>query len=683
MAGRVAGRASIPVRSAHALFAVLVAGSLLPVLLLGLVLGDALRREAARRGLAEGQSEATLVAKASIEPALPISIDDHLLQGGTEGPLHQIVDHITRDGDVLRLRIRDLSGVVVFSDDGSGFGDSTIEDSVLEAAKGAQRAEITHVNADAGEPGPTGAKAVEVYRPLIGPAGTQVGVLEVYLPYTPIAADVNAGLTGLYVTLGIGLVVLWLTLAGISWLITRRLRRAAADNAYLASYDQLTGLPNRRLFLETVDAPARQSDAGRKRAVAVIDIDNFSTINNSLGQSVGDDVLVAVAQRLRDALRPGDIVARLGGDELGVLLDGLESVDDAATEVLRLHVATCGEPVRTSEVPLTVDVSIGWVLAEADENGATLLRKAHFGVQSAKATHDGVVRWSPALDRTDLAQLALVSELPRALENDELVLHLQPKLNLRDNRITGFEAMVRWQHPTQGLLPPEKFLPLTERTSLVNGLTQWVVRAAIRDLQDLGPIAQGFGIAVNVSARDIISPGFAQRVVEAVRNGGIAPYRLTIEVTETMVLADPERASAALGRLRDAGIRTSLDDFGQGQTSLAHIASMPLSELKIDRLFVADATDNPAHAAIVRSVVDLAHDVGMVVVAEGVEDVATLAALARLGTDIAQGWVIARPQPAAAMAAWLRSSTRDGVLVDGTLRGPALVTDAPPAQPTV
>ncbi len=671
------------VRSAHRLFAALVAVSLLPVLLLGLVLGGALRREADRRGIAEGRSEAALVAKSAIEPTLPAEITNHELTIGTLGALAQVVRHAIDDGDVLRLRVRDLSGRVVFSDDGSGLTDDEVEDSVLDATHGQVEAEITHVNTDAGEEGPKGAKAVEVYRPLEGPAGRPIGVLEVYLPYTPIAADVNAGLTGLYVTLGIGLAVLWLMLGGISWLITRRLRRAAADNAHLASYDQLTGLPNRRIFLEEVERSARSAGPDSERVVAVIDIDNFSTINNSLGQDVGDEVLVTIAHRLREALRPGDLVARLGGDELGVLLEGLESPEDAVTEVLRLHVATSGEPVRSGEVPLTVDVSLGWTLADDGDTAPVLLRKAQFGVQAAKATHDGVVRWTSSLDITDPAQLALVSELRGALERDELVLHLQPKLNLSDHRVTGFEALVRWQHPTLGLLPPDKFLPLTERTSLIHSLTQWVVRAAIRDLQALGPVGESLGVAVNVSARDIISPGFAERVVEAVRDGGIAPYRLTIEVTETMVLADPMRASAARSRLRDAGIRTSLDDFGQGQTSLAHIAGMPLSELKIDRLFVADATENPAHAAIVRAIVDLAHDVGMVVVAEGVEDAQTLHALARFGTDVAQGWAIARPQPAAALAAWLRASTRDGVLRDDVIRGAPALADAPPVQPMV
>jgi len=277
----------------------------------------------------------------------------------------------------------------------------------------------------------------------------------------------------------------------------------------------------------------------------------------------------------------------------------------------------------------------------------------------AKAGHAGVVRYDPAQDHYDAERLAVVGELRRALADDELVLHYQPKLRLSDGTVAGVEALVRWNHPRHGLLYPESFLPLAEQTGLIDPLTDWVVGAALTQMQDWSGAAGGLTVAVNISARNLSQPGFADRILAAVALSGLEPGRLVLEITETALFTDVERATASLHRLDGAGVPISLDDFGQGQTSLGYLSRLPLHELKVDRAFVTDLTRVETNAAIVRSLIELAHNLGFVVVAEGVEDAHTLSALGDMGCDFAQGYLMARPMPAADIPAWMAAHRAD------------------------
>jgi diguanylate cyclase (GGDEF)-like protein len=621
--------------------------SLVVVVAMGLALSRSFSAGSQQRGLAEGRTQVELMATTSIEPlldGLPLDGDVDL---DTLTSLRAVTARLEASGRVLRLRVHSPDGRVVFSDDGSGFR-GPVDDEALDAARGETVLRLTHLNADRNDSGPSGVPAIEAYQPL-GDADTMLGVLEVYLPYAPIQAEIDAGLDRLHRLLVIGLSALYLVLLGLALTTTRRLRQHGRHNAYLAEYDQLTGLPNRRLFQRELAAHTADRPTG---AVAVIDLDRFKEVNDSLGHHNGDALLRALADRLAQAVRPGDLVARLGGDEFGIVLPHVTSAEAARARFLQLR-ERLGDDLDLSGITLSSEASIGFVLVGDDGRAPdTLLQRAEIAMYVAKASTDGVVRYDSALNHFDADRLAMVGELQRAMDLDELVLHYQPKLSLDDGRVVGVEALLRWHHPRHGLVYPDSFLPLAERTGLIEPLTDWVVRRALRDLGRMD-VPESARVSVNVSARNLTQPDFASRVLAAVATAGIPTSRLVLEITETAVFADLERATAALAQLSGAGIAISLDDFGQGQTSLGYLSRLHLAELKIDRAFVRDMLTDEAHATIVSSLVGLAHNLGLTVVAEGVEDDATRRALADLGCDEGQGYGLAKPMDPRRLDEWL------------------------------
>jgi EAL domain-containing protein (putative c-di-GMP-specific phosphodiesterase class I) len=276
----------------------------------------------------------------------------------------------------------------------------------------------------------------------------------------------------------------------------------------------------------------------------------------------------------------------------------------------------------------------------------------------AKGLHDGVTRYDPSQNQYDASQLALVGELRRAIECDELVLHYQPKATLDDGRVEALEALVRWEHPKLGLLGPDRFIPLAERTDLIDKLTDWVLHRALADLAALEVRGERLTVAVNVSARNLGRTDFAAKLQRAVTEAGVPPERLVVEITETALLVDPARAAEVLDELSRFGVAVSLDDFGSGQTSLGYLSTLPVHELKIDQGFVSDMLTNPAHEAIVRSIVDLGHNLALRVVAEGAESQAVLDWLKLTGCDVVQGFFIARPMPFGEFVGWLDARNR-------------------------
>jgi diguanylate cyclase (GGDEF)-like protein len=622
------------------LFAVYAVASLVPVLLLGVVLAASFRREANQRGLDEGRAAAALIARTAVDPLLSGQSLAQGLSAGERSRLRALVRQAVGEKQVLRLRLRDLAGHVVFSDDGSGFG-GEIEDDALKAADGEVVAKITPLNDDANDTGEKGPTSVEVYLPLIaGSSPHRVGVLEIYVPYAPIAHDVTQGLDRLYAELVIGLGVLYLILFVITASISRGFRRGAALNAFLAEHDTLTGLPNRTLFHRRAkSALTAAKHAQRSVVIAIVDLDRFKAVNDTLGHHNGDRLLTELASRLAAHMRPEDTIARLGGDEFGLIVSELA---DAVPMLERLR-SVVDDEVEISGLPLSVQASIGYVIAPEDGDDVdTLLRRADVAMYVAKEQHAGVVRYDASLDHYDAASLKLVSELRQAIDDEQLVLHYQPQMTLADGRIGTAEALVRWQHPTHGLLHPGSFLELAEQTDLIDKLTTWVLDRALRDIRDLD---DDLSVSVNVSARSIVREQFADEVIAALERTGVPAERLIVEVTETALLADPERAAAVLAKLARAGVRISLDDFGRGQTSLAYLSALPINELKVDRSFVADMRENAAHAAIVRSIVDLGHNLLLRVVGEGVETNEVLTELRECGCDLAQGFLLAEPMP--------------------------------------
>jgi diguanylate cyclase (GGDEF)-like protein len=644
------------------LFAVYAATAFLAVAALGLVLAASFRAEANRRGLAEGRSEAALVAQTAVEPLLNGQLLSKGIDQSERTALRRLTSRIVAQRNVLRLRVRDLSGRVVFSDDGIGFGQRP-DDEALDAAHGEVVAHLTHLNADAARGDGNarlGVASVEVYLPLLGGASDRrIGVLELYLPYAPISRDVASGLHTLRLELIAGLALLYLALFAITASVSRGWRREAALNAFLAQHDTLTELPNRILFQRRAAAAVEAASRhGGFASLAIIDLDRFKDINDTLGHHNGDRLLTELAQRLAANMRPGDTVARLGGDEFGLVLRG---VADPAPALQRLREVIDHE-VEVSGLPLSVQASVGF--ATFPENGTDadeLLQRADVAMYAAKTRHTGVMRYEPALDQYDAASLSRVSQLRRAMDEGQLLLHYQPQATLSDGTVRAVEALVRWQHPTEGFLYPGSFLPLAEQTDVIDKLTHWVLRKALSEIRDLGSAEEPISVAVNVSARSVGRPGFADEVLEILEELDMPADRLIVEVTETALLIDPERAAGVLARLAAAGVKISLDDFGQGQTSLGYLSALPLHEIKIDRSFVGDMLDNAAHAAIVRSIIDLGHNLDLRVVGEGVETDPTLASLNESGCDVVQGFLFARPMPMTALQSWIQEADRGPV----------------------
>jgi EAL domain-containing protein (putative c-di-GMP-specific phosphodiesterase class I) len=303
---------------------------------------------------------------------------------------------------------------------------------------------------------------------------------------------------------------------------------------------------------------------------------------------------------------------------------------------------------------VSAEASFGYALAPADGTDVdTLLRRADVAMYLAKESRTGHARYDSVRDHYDAGKLALVAELRRAIEGGELVLHYQPKAWVRSGEVCAVEALVRWEHPQRGLVPPDAFLPVAEQTGLIEPLTRWVLRTALEQVRRWGDEFESLTMSVNISARNLGRADFADTVLTALEAAGVPAHRLVLEITETALLADPETAAHVLSLVSAAGVRVSIDDFGQGHTSLGYLSTLPLHELKIDKSFVADLPVNSGHAAIVRSIVELGHNLGLQVVAEGVETDQIVDVLAAVGCDIAQGYLLARPMPPDELPGWL------------------------------
>jgi diguanylate cyclase len=651
-------------RSVQRLLAKYALLTLIPVVLLGVALAISFRGITRQTGQNDGIAEAMLVKQTAVEPLLDSSRPlSEGLSADERTRLERLVHLAVSEGHVQRLRLRDLSGRVVFSEAGSTKG-RRVDDDDDEAirageGKGHVVARLTYLNSDDEGDGPRGPASVEVYLPLhVGHAARPVGVLEIYLPYGPIGRNVSAGLHALYRDLALGLAGLFLVLFVITLSVSRGLRRELSVNAFLAHHDTLTELPNRALFVERArEAVEHANRTGRPSTLAILDLDHFKDINDTLGHPSGDRLLAELGRRLDLDMKSGDTVARLGGDEFGVVL---REVEDPALVLQRLAERVASD-IEVRGLSLSVSPSIGYVTVRDDKTSVeTLMQQVDVAMYAAKGKRMGPTEYRPGLDRYNAADLELVSELPQAIRAGQLVLHYQPQTDVATGAIVAAEALVRWQHPTQGLLSPGRFIPMAEQTELIERITDWVLSAALADAAKLDAGGTPISVAVNVSARSIVCAGFANQVIAALEAAGVAPSRLVVEVTETALLTDPDNARAVLTDLSAAGISVSIDDFGQGQTSLGYLSDLPIDELKIDRGFVSDAAENSQHVAIVRSIIDLGHNLSMRVVGEGVEDEAGLILLQDLGCDLAQGFHLACPMPFDSLADLLQSSMATG-----------------------
>ncbi len=427
--------------------------------------------------------------------------------------------------------------------------------------------------------------------------------------------------------------------------------RRLAETRRQASTDELTGLPNRRWFDRELRRAIEQARSARDTlALLVIDLDQFKELNDTLGHHAGDRVLAQLGPRIRTALRSADHVARLGGDEFAVLLPGAGASDGAGERIA----AALSERFTVEGIELQIAASIGVALfPEHGEDAETLLQRADVAMYQAKTRRSGTEFYARERDLHTRERLQLIGELRDAVAQDRLMLHFQPKLDLGRGRISGVEALVRWPHPVRGMVGPDEFIPLAEQTGVIGPLTELVVRGALRQAADWRSRGIDLTMAVNISATNLLEEGWTDGVLAALAEHAVRPDRFVVEITEDVLMTDPERSLAALAALSAAGVRVALDDFGTGYSSLAYLKRLPVDELKIDRSFVLEMGIDPADDAIVQTVIDLGRRLGIGVVAEGVEDGATLRRLTDYGAGIAQGFHIARPMPAADLEAWL------------------------------
>jgi diguanylate cyclase (GGDEF)-like protein len=454
----------------------------------------------------------------------------------------------------------------------------------------------------------------------------------------------------------------------------RAIERQRAEDRLIhdASHDPLTGLPNRALFLERLNqlmAHARRK-ADAQFAVLFIDLDRFKIVNDSLGHLAGDRLITQVAGRLRGALRREDVVtrpdatapgsstlARLGGDEFTILLTDIHDPSDAVRvanrvkDALRQPFAVNGQEVYTS-------ASIGIASsASGYESADAILRDADLAMYRAKAL--GKARWElfdREMHQAAMTRLALETDLRRALQNEEFVLHYQPIVSLRTGEVAGFEALVRWQKPDGELVPPGGFIETMEDTGLIVFLGVWVLREACRAarmLQESLPGAQDLSISVNVSPRQFAQPDLAAQIRTVIEEVGIDSHRLRLEITESAMIGDMDRVAAVLRELKEIGVRVSIDDFGTGYSSLSYLHSLPLDVLKIDRSFVSAMAHNGESLQIVRTIMSLAHNLGMDVIAEGPEDAEQVSQLRSIGCEYGQGFYFSKPIDLTAAMAFL------------------------------
>jgi diguanylate cyclase (GGDEF)-like protein len=433
--------------------------------------------------------------------------------------------------------------------------------------------------------------------------------------------------------------------------LTFREVRQLADTRRLARTDDLTGLPNRRHFHAAVGTAVFERGQG-ELAVLMMDLDRFKEINDSLGHHVGDELLTLLGPRLREVLAEQDLLARLGGDEFGVLLS--DACAEKAASVADALLSALRSPFDLAGVSLHVEASIGIALCPAHADGVSgLLQRADLAMYRAKAAHAGYAFSKTEMDGADRLRLETLEELRGALDRDELVLHYQPKLDLRTGAVTGVEALVRWQHPTRGLLYPDEFLPLAERSGLMRRLTLIVLETALRQADAWRRDGRRLTVAVNLSASNLLDTQLPDQIEMLLTALDLPSDLLELEITETVLMADPVRALEVLRGLRALGVRLAVDDYGTGYSSLSYLQDLPVDDLKLDRSFVMRSESEPRSAAIVRSTIALAHSLDMRIIAEGVESADVLSRLAKAGCDVAQGSHIARPQPAHQSTSWL------------------------------
>jgi diguanylate cyclase (GGDEF)-like protein len=555
--------------------------------------------------------------------------------------------------DVTAVSLVRKDGLVTYSTDHVRIGTTEAGRLAAEAATGTIVSRVFD-----GRPGAAGrdGKRLETFAPVSPGANPGAAVIE--QAYEPIEQAARSAQLRVGVVLEALLLVLLLVFVPLLVRVTRKIKAQIQRIHRQAYYDGLTDLPNRAHLFERLEVAVRRARENKGRlALLIVDLDRFREINETLGHDAGDLLLAETARRLQAGVGSERIVARIGGDEFAVATEhGSEDEIEALVTAIRMAVEP---PLMVGDVQIAVDATVGIAYFPGDgESAEALLKHAEIALHTAKEWKVPSLSYSPAVDPHDPEQLGLVAALKTAAKEGEIRLHYQPKVSLRTGEVVGYEALAHWQHPTRGLLPPGAFVPAAERTGVIRHISRVVLADAVAQLASFRELGSDRTISVNLTAIDLLDLKLPRRLEALFRRHGVDPGRLCIELTESTVMADPERAQSTLERIAATGVRISIDDFGTGHSSLAYLKSLPANELKIDRGFVSDMTISRQDRLIVLATIKLAQSLGLRVVAEGVETEDIHNALLAIGCDYAQGYLYGRPQPAEDVSRSLTTSTQ-------------------------
>ena len=607
----------------------------------------------AERGRAE--QAATREARVIADSLLTDRLGEGDFRDGMEDERVRALDRLFHErvliDGVVRVDLVDPRGHVTYSSDHDLIATRADELALVRKSLGGTVVSSVSDTDDGGH-------VLRAFAPVRVDSGRDAGTVVLSRDYGPVARAARNSVIPIVVVFELVLLALYVLLLPILRRVTTRLRRQMEELEHSALHDALTGLPNRTLFRRQVEQELSASRReARGVAVMLIDLDRFKEINDTLGHASGDLLLQELGERLQELLGADGAVARLGGDEFGVVspeaIDAVSAL--AVAERLRDRIA---EPFVLAGVSLEVQASVG--IALAPEHGSdvdTLMRHADVAMYAGKKVHLPRI-YSTADDQYSSGRLALAGQLRGAIERDELYLDFQPQLDLATGEIRTVEALVRWHHPERGRLRPDEFIPLAEHAGLIKPLTRWVLRKSIELCRGWHDAGLPLTVAVNVSGRDLVDLGLADEVGSMLAAHRLDPSGLEIEITESTLMTDPLRATTVLEQLSGLGIRIAIDDFGSGYSSLSHLRRLPVDVLKIDRQFVVNMSTDESDETIVRSTIDLAHNLGLAVVAEGVESQQNIDRLVELGCDSIQGYFVSEPVGAPTLTPWLAARRR-------------------------
>jgi diguanylate cyclase (GGDEF)-like protein len=635
--------------------------SLIPMILLGYFLAQTLGDQARERSVASARSEARLVSDIAVRRALGSEIEaSRALTREGQDALGRAVVSARAGTDVARITVRDRTGTVLWSDDRLKIGESDKPPTeARDALYGNTVSKVVDMSKNPITQDASLGRVLKIYVPLRAePGGPPVGSSEVWIPYAGIASQIEKDTRTLYVAIGVGLLLVWGCIVGVVAGASQRLRRQAAEKEEQALSDGLTGLPNRTMFAslleKTISATGRRKKLG---VVMLMDLDRFKDVNDTLGHHNGDLLLQRIGSRLHSVLRESETVARLGGDEFAILLPDVPD-RQSVVPVVRRVLKVLEEPVVVGGLALQCEGSIG--IAIFPEHGKTVdsvMRAADVAMYMAKENRSGYEFYDARRHehRHDAGRLALIGELRRAMDETELVLYYQPKVNMRTGRAEGVEALARWHHPERGLLSPDEFIPLAERSNLLRPMTLYLLDSALRQANAWRTRGLEVSVSVNLSMQNLIDMRLPNDLARLLTSWRLPPGSLELEITESTIMADHRRAMTILTRLNKMGVALSVDDFGTGYSSLAYLQNLPVDSIKIDKSFCISMSEDAGNATIVQSTIDLGHNLGLQVVAEGVETIEAYNKLRELGCDYAQGYFLSRPLAPEKATIWLET----------------------------